>query len=403
MVVPESGLAPESVRECNLRLIEKLNPGRVFRINISVDALIQFWAAEVTAADRRPMSKPRQLELINRLLPTRLWRAALQPAVSKALKELVGMVPEVGGTLVDTLRRPYLALLARVSNGIYPVVGEHLAFTEFTAIHPVGTFNSYINYKGRAMPQYPTPGRRALTHHQRTKPVDHIPTVAVYSYLPWIPYMHVGDRLHNSFHTLWWRMDPGTTGLLPQAIKSNDRAIRADGKPYQRLWLLSRGPMSHGCTHVNAGHISELREMLPARPERMRDVDTFINKSHLFDVFDIDGDLKPEIMGARYFVAYSAKNKKPHRLRAPIERAAFYDWLYGGELKYHTGGGGWFEDIRDNHFIDRKAVEGRRYSSIDGYEAEYEPEKLQFYKMVDIPFARRLRQVDAERPFTPSG
>jgi hypothetical protein len=132
----------------------------------------------------------------------------------------------------------------------------------------------------------------------------------------------------------------------------------------------------------------------------MDDVDVFINKSHLFDVFDIDGDLVPEVMGVRYFVAYSLSNKKPNKLRAPLERRAFYDWLYGGELKYRTDGSGWFAEIRDGRFIGRKAVDGREHKDIDLYEADYEPEKLQFYRMVDIPFARELRQVGEHHPLS---
>ncbi len=398
LIVREAGLVAADLRERNLTLMEKLNPGRVFRIKIPVDALIRRWTAQLTAADRKTLSKARRLELINQLLPTRLWVAELQSADSKALKQLVALVPVTGEGPIDNLKQPYLKLLAQVSHGIYPVVGDHLQFVEFTAIHPVGTFNSYTTYKGRKIPQYPTPGRRALTYHQRTKTVDHIPDVAVYGYLPWLPYMHVGKRLHNSFHTLWWRMDPRKTDFLPKQIKASDRA-QHDGKPYKRLWLLSRGPMSHGCTHVNAGHISELREMLPAEPDVMDDVDAFINKSYLFDVFDIDGDLEPEVMGVHYFVAFSLRKKKPHKLRAPIERRPFYDWLYGGELQYRADGKGWFKDIRDGRFIGRKAVNGREYGPIDLYEAAYEPEKIQFYRMVDIPFARELRRVEEGRPF----
>jgi hypothetical protein len=310
------------------------------------------------------------------------------------------MVPT--GALADAdvaaLRPAFLALLEQISHGIYPRVGENLEFQEFTAIHPVGTFNQYTNYRGRQIPLYPTPGRRALTYHQRTKTVDHIPDVVVYGYLPWIPYMHVGKRLHNSFHTLWWRMEPKKTKFLPEALSGTDRKSR-EGKDYRYLWLLSRGPMSQGCTHVNAGHISELRQLLPARPELMTMVDAFINKSHLYDVFDIDGDFQPEVMGVRYFVAFSLKKKKPHRLRAPMERRAFYDWLYGGELRYAADGRGFFRDIRDGQFIGRKAVDGREYESIGLYEADYQPEKLQFYQLVDIPFARELRKVGVQHPF----
>jgi hypothetical protein len=392
-IAREADFAPEALRERNLALMERLNPGRIFRIKIPLDALIRNWAAEVSTADRKSMSEERRLALINLLLPTRLWVAELQPADAKTLEELVALVPpDKGKASIDGLRQPYVGLLERVSHGIYPVAGEHLEFTEFTAIHPVGTFNSYVTYKDRKIPQYPTPGRRALTYHQRTKTVDHIPEAVSYSYLPWIPYMHVGTRLHNSFHTLWWRMEPGKTDFLPEEIKASHRA-RRNGKPYKHLWLLSRGPMSHGCTHVNAGHISELREMLPAEPEVMDDVDAFINKSHLFDVFDIDGDLEPEVMGVRYFVAYSLSKNKPHKLRAPTQRRAFYDWLYGGELHYRADSGGWFGGIRDGRFVGRKAVNGRKYGAINLYEAAYEPEKIQFYQLVDIPFARELRRV----------
>ena len=127
-------------------------------------------------------------------------------------------------------------------------------------------------------------------------------------------------------------MKPAETAFLPAAWRSVERGSR-DGEPYEYLWLLSRGPMSHGCTHLNAGHISELRQMLPAETEQLYQVDLFLNTSYLYDVFDIDGDLEPEVMGVRYFIAYSLKDNKPDRLRVRNERHAYYDWLYGGELE----------------------------------------------------------------------
>ena len=214
--------------------------------------------------------------------------------------------------------------------------------------------------------------------------------------------MHVGDRLHNSFHTLWWRMTPDKTAFLPPSWHSSEGKSR-NGKPYPYLWLLSRGPISHGCTHVNAGHISELRQLLPPQTERLYEVDTFLNKSHLYDVFDIDGDLEPEVMGVRYFIAYSLRNKRPHRLRAPNERHAFYDWLYGGELEYDQQDRGFFSQAKDSRFVGRKAIDGREYENIALYEAQYEPEKIQFYHLVDIPFARALRKVSVTPPDAPPG
>ena len=41
-------------------------------------------------------------------------------------------------------------------------------------------------------------------------------------------------------------------------------------------------------------------------------------------------------------------------------------------------------------------MDGREYGRIDLYEADYEPEKVQFYQLVDIQFARELRRVDGD-------
>jgi hypothetical protein len=138
---------------------------------------------------------------------------------------------------------------------------------------------------------------------------------------------------------------------------------------------------------------------LPAESSLLAQVSFFINKSYLFDVFDIDGDFQPEVMGVRYFVAFSLRKKRPDQLRAPIERHAFYDWLYGGKLDYDDAGNGWFHDVEDGQFVDTFAINGNQYDSIPLYEADYQPETLQFYRLVDIPFARELRKISAEHPF----
>jgi len=157
--------------------------------------------------------------------------------------------------------------------------------------------------------------------------------------------------------------------------------------------------MSHGCTHVNAGHIAELRQLLPPDTARLYEVDVFYNQSPLYDVFDIDGDGMPEVMGVRYFVAYSLNGKEPGELRAPIERHAYYDWLYAGDLAIDARDHGVFRDVRDARFVDRSAEPGRIYDRLELREAAYEPERVQFYRLVDIPFARELRKVSVHYPF----
>jgi hypothetical protein len=49
-----------------------LNPGRVFGIRPPLDELVRRWAAQLRPADRTGMDA-RQIELLNQMLPTRLF------------------------------------------------------------------------------------------------------------------------------------------------------------------------------------------------------------------------------------------------------------------------------------------------------------------------------------------
>ena len=136
------------------------------------------------------------------------------------------------------------ALFEKVSGkGFYPDAGTaSLRFVEFTAVHPIGSFNDYTDFRGKKIPLYPTPGRRALTTHQRTHTVDHIPTKLAYSYFPWIPYMHVGKALHNSFHTLWWPL-PADASSTPDFLTAEWRQRRP------RQPRRQRATTTCGCSH----------------------------------------------------------------------------------------------------------------------------------------------------------
>jgi hypothetical protein len=294
----------------------------------------------------------------------------------------------------NSFYRAAIELFDLATENIYPVKGKMLDFYEFTAVYPVGTLNQFAKYDGRKIPLYPCPGKRNLIEHQRTKVVDHIPDKQCYGYLPWLPYMHVGKTLHNSFHTLWFQNSTKTNTFIPKEWKQNTKDSRT-GKPYPYLWLLSRGPMSHGCTHVNAGHISELRQMLPSPEKLLPKVVTFRNKSNHFDVFDIDGDGRPEVMGVKYFHAYSLKNKKPYKRRAPADRKSFYKWLYVNGYHYDNQGNVIFEEAPTSKFVRKNAYQGEIFKNIPLYEAEYAPETIQFYNRMPIVFVRELRRISS--------
>ncbi len=398
LVADEETLSPAALRARNLDLMARLNPGRVFRIAIPVQKLVAHWVGMLTPADRTRIDAARRLELVNALLPTRLWVAEMPAGIAPALDDLVRRAPARAddSAAIAALAPDYAKLLARVGDGRYPVVDGVVRFDELTAIYPVGTVAAYTKWRGRSIPQYPTPGRRAFTTHQRSLTADHIPIDESYSYSPWLPYMHVTPTMHNSIHTPWWHMGPADAKFLPAAWRQVTRGSR-DGTPFRKLWLLSRGPMSHGCTHLNTGHIAELRQMLPAESDRLYEVDVFLTRSEHYDVFDIDGDLAPEVMGVRYFIAYSLIGGKPDRLRVKNERRAYYDWLYGGDLGW-DGDRGVFTDVRDARFVGRDAREGRSWARVSLREADYQPETVQFYRRIDIPFARALRQVGVDQP-----
>jgi len=395
----KNDMALSQYRKISLEILEKLNPGKVFHISVDFDRRINEWSTQLAPFLTKKSSIQESLILINNMLPTRIWVSELPWRLEDKLRytiTLYGLYEEAEKSEQswNAFYNAAVELFEAATKGIYPLKGQMLDFYEFTAVYPVGTLNQMAKYDGRNIPLYPCPGKRNLIEHQRTKVVDHIPDKACYGYLPWLPYMHVGKTLHNSFHTLWFQDNTKTNRFIPKEWKQNTKDSRT-GKPYPRLWLLSRGPMSHGCTHVNAGHISELRQMLPSAEKSLPRVVTYRNKSNHFDVFDIDGDGQPEVMGVKYFHAYSLRNKKPHKRRAPADRKSFYKWLYVNGYYYDNDGKLFFDQAPTSRYVRKNAYKGETYENIPLYEAEYTPETIQFYNRMPIPFVRELRRVSS--------
>ena len=395
----KSELDRAQYRKVSLEMLEKLNPGKVFHIRVNFDRRINEWSTRLAPFLNKKPTIQESLTLINNMLPTRIWVTELPWRLEDKLRHAITRYvlyqeAEKSEKSWNGFYSAAVELFELATKGIYPLKGKMLDFYEFTAVYPVGTLNQFAKYDGRNIPLYPCPGKRNLIEHQRTKVVDHIPDKACYGYLPWLPYMHVGKKLHNSFHTLWFRDNTKTNGFIPKEWKQNTKNSRT-GKPYPRLWLLSRGPMSHGCTHVNAGHISELRQILPSDEKLLPQVVTYRNKSNHFDVFDIDGNGRPEVMGVKYFHAYSLKNKKPHKRRAPPDRKSFYEWLYVNGYRYGDSGQLVFDRAPTSRFVRKNAYKGETYENIPLYEAEYTPETIQFYNRMPIPFVRELRRISS--------
>ncbi len=392
-------------RRHNIEMLEELNPGRIFHIRIDFEKRMAEWSEQLAGLAATDAKHADPIALINDMLPTRMTVTRMTGELSKKFDRVRTLNLNYREAPSDKSWRAFYeaasALFDEASRGLYPRTGKFVDVYEFTAIYPVGTLNDTASFGDQEMPLYPFPGRRKLMVHQRTRIIDHIPEAACYGYLPWLPYMHVGDRLHNAFHSLWFDIDTRRNKFIPEAWKRNNVGSRT-GEPYTHLWLLSRGPMSHGCTHVNAGHILELRQAMPSSEGDMADVVTFRNKSNHFDIFDIDGDGTPEVMGVKYYYSYSLQGKKPNRIRAANDRKAFYRWLYKSGYRYLPDGRLVFDHATATAFRENTAVKGKTYRNIALYEAEYTPERLQFIGSAPIPFVRELRRVNFDYPSDPA-
>ena len=75
----ELKMSREDVIRRNLLMMTILNPGRIFRISMPVDAVIDHWLAFLQPADFKKTDPKRRLTIINEMLPTRLWLTTLDP------------------------------------------------------------------------------------------------------------------------------------------------------------------------------------------------------------------------------------------------------------------------------------------------------------------------------------
>jgi hypothetical protein len=166
--------------------------------------------------------------------------------------------------------------------------------------------------------------------------------------------------------------------------------------------LTSRGPVSHGCTRLNDGHLAELREMLPSTSKDMEGIVTYRNVSQCWDVFDPKGDGDVRVMGVQYYIAFRHTDSRVmQQIWAQNDRKSFYDWLYGDEMTYGPVNEIVIKDGCEGRFVGRKAREGKTFTNLKVYEAPYEPETVQMYtiKGVDpysregMDFNRELRRV----------
>ena len=243
-------------QQLNLEAMARLNPERVYRIQKSFDTLAERWR-ELLAASQLG-EKPEledQLDQINQLFPHRLFVYQLSDEQEAAFLELVAKA-KAGDA--HTFRTKTEAFFHDVTEGIYTknLRNGELDYWEYTAIYPAGTYDTTTPHGGKRIPMITTPGiwyfMPRMHGNGMIGMVDYISGAGYYGLIPMFPYEYGGGSAYNSIHNTGISNWIAGHKLLPKEWTKYTEGSR-NGKPYNRVALTSRGPVSHGCTRLGSG------------------------------------------------------------------------------------------------------------------------------------------------------
>jgi hypothetical protein len=378
LVARKAELSPEKWHQLNLDSIDSLNPGRLHHIQRDFSKMTVDFASSLKTAET-PKSLEDKLVLINDFFPYRIYITDLTEEQDAAFTELISLAKADDN---DAFAVKAEAFFENITENQYAISDGKLDFYEFTTVFPAGTYDATTTYKGHAIPRFSTTGVWTLIPRNHgigdTGMVDYISKAGYYGLMPMLPYQYAGGASYNAFHNPGISNWMGGHPLIPKEWKKSTENSRS-GKPYLRSSITSRGPVSHGCTRMSPGHLTEFREMLPSTSDGMNGIRVFLNLSQCYDVFDVDGDGVEEAMGVQYYMAFQGKSRVANLIWAQNNRKEFYDWLYNDEIIYGEPGEVVVKEALTCNFVKRKAVKGKVYENIKMYEAPYEPEFLQFY------------------------
>jgi len=389
VVKSRASLGPDAYRQKSTDILNALNPERVFRIKIPVDGLLQRWHAQLAAmSPADAASTAAQLDAANALLPGRMNLYQLNPELTSQLVRAVELA-HTEKPDAPAFRAAALAFLDAATAGHYRVRDGAVVAVEFTAIYPAGTIDGTTTYKGERLPDFGVTGVWPLIRRTEgrgiTGMVDYLSPNPGYGFITMLPYQHAGGIVYNAFHNAGVRCALGQTPFLPSAWRKV-MGERDPKKAYQNLWIVSRGPTSHGCTRLPSGHMSELRQVVPSSSSDLERVATFRSLPQCYDVFDIRGDGAAAVMGVQYYLAYKSREHTPIRSYVTNRREPFYRWLYGDNISMAEVGHASLKQVPVCTYVGKKALEAQTQTDVPLYEATYAPEPIQFYRTKSVPF-----------------
>ncbi len=397
---------PDAYRQKSLDIMSALNPERVFRIKIPVEGLLQRWHARLAGVSAVDVaSTAQQLDAANAILPGRVNLYQLSPELASSLSRAVELA-HTEKPDAPAFREQALAFLDRATAGRYRARDGFVEAAELTAIYPAGTIDGTTTYNGELLPNFGVTGIWPLIRRTEgrgiTGMVDYLSPNPGYGFITMLPYQHAGGIEYNAFHNAGVRCGLGETPFLPSAWRKV-MGERDTKKAYQNLWIISRGPTSHGCTRLGSGHMTELRQIVPSESNVLERIATFRSLPQCYDVFDIQGDGSPQVMGVQYYLAYKNRDHTPIRSYVTNRRAPFYHWLYGDNISMAEVGHASLKQVPVCRYVGKKADEAETLANVPLYEAKYAPEPMQFYRIKSVPFDstpgyelnRELRKVGA--------
>lgn len=410
-----SGHSEEAIYRKGLETLTKLNPGRVFHLKIDLKNEFLKWKADVqrrTAGDvAKMMADPKAvISSINTLVwgrvnyiakPTDEVLAKLKTAANLA----VANVPD--GQMVAAALDLFKA--ATGSKYQIKVMGQDgqfaspiqcsaaactLTYPEFTVIYPTGSMEAKISDEfGNRINQYATPGLWQFMNYPG-KEVDNIRSEPYYGFIPKMDYEGIGNGFHNPAVRFWNPSKELKTAL-------------GIGPAHNTLWAVKRGGVSHGCLRLSAGHVWELRQIFPVENSKMTQVPFFGNNSTDFDVYDIDGNGTPEVMGVQYLISYGLQGASGLARREgqnfevnADKKMDFYQDLYGSNNVFRAAGDDKFifsnPKVSVQSYLDFKKKTVSTRMTLNGeyelYQQVYEKEKVQLYSLgSDIGPAQKLK------------
>lgn len=389
----------EALAAKGLELLQALNPGRVFNIRLDLAAEFAKWKAQARentswANAGYLASNPKDAVVaINTLV---FGRVNYTGKPDSALLGKVATLAALAQTDDSSFTLAAVDLFKELTGKKYDIkvlangrfekaincdsaANCTLSYPEFTAIYPTGSAESFTKDKfGNTITNFATPGLWSFVS-RGSRNVDNIRDEAYYGWIPKMDFEAIGNGFHNPA-VRFFKLTRGIRDALNVPASHSE------------MWLVKRGGVSHGCLRLPAGHVWEMRQILPVEDSKMVQVNFFGNSSQDFDIYDIDGNGQPELMGVDYLVNYDAKGAREvgaieTNVDSPQGKLDFYTRLYGAKNVFTLFGSDLYTfqnpaaslpsylDYQKKSVQTRVTIKG----DIPLYEAAYEQDKIQFY------------------------